>query len=159
MRRRPRSAALLRLAYRIAYRVLTAWALVVRPTGVRGVKCLLRDEAGRAIFVRHHYGDRERWELPGGGVHRAESLLDAVRREAWEELGADVPSWEEVGSAVGHWYGKDERLTIFAAPWPAGARVRPDPVEIAVVGWFALDDPPSPLGPTTVAALRVIRGA
>ena len=49
---------------------------------------------------------------------------------------------------------RDESLTIFAADWPGGP-VRKDPVEIAVAEWFALDDPPSPLGPTTAAALDV----
>lgn len=146
----------MRLGYRVAYRVLTAWALVARPSA-RGVKCLLRDEHGRAAFVRHHYGDRRRWELPGGGAHRGEDLAAAARREGYEELGVDVAEWEELGTAVGHWYGKDERLTVFAARWPPGAVVRPDPVEIAVVDWFPLDDPPSPLGPTTVAALDALR--
>ena len=146
---------LLRLAYRLAYRGLRVWAFVARPRA-RGVKCLLRDDSGRAVFVRHHYGDRRRWELPGGGAHRGEPLADAARREAHEELGADVREWEELGTATGDWYGKAEVLTVFAAPWPGGP-VRPDPVEIAHVGWFALDRPPAPLGPTTVAALRAIR--
>ncbi len=79
-----------------------------------------------------------------------------MRREASEELGADVVAWEELGTVTGHWYGKDEQLTVFGAAWPGGP-VRRDPVEIAEVGWFALDALPSPLGPTTVAALRVVR--
>ena len=147
----------MRLAYRVAYRVLAVWAFLARPSA-RGVKCLLRDERGRALFVRHTYGNRRHWELPGGGAHAGEPLADAVAREAWEELGADVASWDEVGTSVGYWYGKDEALTVFAAPWPGGP-VRRDPVEIATVAWHALEAPPVPLGPTTVAALAVVRSA
>ncbi len=145
---------LLRLAYRMAYRGLRVWAFVARPRA-RGVKCLLRDVSGRAVFVRHHYGDRRRWELPGGGAHRDEPLAEAARREAYEELGADVREFVELGTAAGDWYGKTEVVTVFAAPWPGGP-VRCDPVEIAHFAWFELDRPPAPLGPTTVAALRVI---
>jgi 8-oxo-dGTP pyrophosphatase MutT (NUDIX family) len=145
--------ALLRLAYRVAYRAMGAWGRVAGPTA-HGVKCVLRDDGGRALFVRHHYGDRRRWELPGGGVGRSEARADAAAREAWEELGADVALWEELGTATGRWYGHDHELTVFAARWPGGP-VRPDPVEIAVAEWFPLDRPPSPLGPTTEAALGV----
>ena len=146
---------LLRLAYRVGYRLLRLWALVAHP-GARGVKCVLRDADGRAVFVRHQYGNREQWELPGGGVHRGEPPAEAARREAYEELGADVADWEEVGTTRGSWYGKEEDLTIFAAPWPGGA-VRPDAVEIAVFDWFPLAAPPQPLGPTTEAALGLVR--
>ncbi len=130
------------------------WARTAHPDA-RGVKCVLRDERGHALFVRHQYGEREQWELPGGGAHRGEPLPDAARREAYEELGADVAQWREIGSAQGTWYGKDELLTIFEGRWPGGA-VRPDPVEIAAFAWFALDRPPQPLGPTTVAALEAV---
>ena len=145
----------MRLGYRAAYRVLQVWALATRPS-TRGVKCLLRDEGGRALFVRHTYGDRRKWQLPGGGTHAAEAPADAARREAWEELGADVLVWRELGTAVGYWYGKDERLTVCEAPWPGGP-VRRDPVEIAVAEWFPLDAPPSPLAPASLAALEVVR--
>jgi 8-oxo-dGTP pyrophosphatase MutT (NUDIX family) len=144
----------MRLGYRVAYRLLHVWARIARPHG-QGVKCLLTDDAGRTVFVRHHYGERSQWELPGGGVKRGEAAADAARREACEELGADVAQWQRLGAARGEWYGKHEALTVFAATWPGGP-VRPDPVEIAVVGWFGLDDPPAPLGPTTIAALRVV---
>jgi ADP-ribose pyrophosphatase YjhB (NUDIX family) len=144
----------MRLAYRIGYRALTVWVRVAQPR-TRGVKCLLRDDAGRALFVRHTYGARECWEIPGGGVRAGEPLAGAARREAFEELGADVTAWDELATVRGAWYGKDEQLTVLAARWPGGAP-RPDPVEIAAVAWFALGDPPSPLGRTTVAALDAI---
>ncbi len=118
---------------------------------------MLLDDAGRALFVRHTYGERACWEIPGGGVRDGEPFVDAARREAFEELGADVADWHEVAVLRGGWYGKEEQLAIFAAPWPGGA-VRRDPVEIAEVRWFALDAPPAPLGRTTVAALRELAG-
>ena len=46
LRRRPRSAALLRLGYRVAYRVLRVWSALARPRS-RGVKCVLVDDDGR----------------------------------------------------------------------------------------------------------------
>ena len=135
----------------MAYRVLTVWSVLTHPD-TRGVKCLLRDGTGRALFVRHHYGNRRQWELPGGGVHRHEAPCEAARREAWEELGADVTDWEQLALTKGLWQGKHEALAICGGDWPGGP-VRPDPVEIAATGWFALEDPPQPLGPTTRAAL------
>ena len=145
----------MRLGYRAAYVALRVSALVVRPR-TRGVKCLLLDHAGRALFVRHTYGDRRQWELPGGGVRSGETLDEAVRREAWEELGADLASWTEVACVRGDWYAKVEELTVFRASWPRFTRVRIDPVEIASYAWFPLEGPPSPLGPTTEAALRAL---
>jgi 8-oxo-dGTP pyrophosphatase MutT (NUDIX family) len=145
----------MRLGYRAAYVTLRVSALVVHPR-TRGVKCVVEDAEGRALFVRHTYGDRRQWELPGGGARRDEAPAAAARREAWEELGLDVAAWVEAGTVRGDWYAKVEELTVLRAPCPPGARVRRDPVEIATADWFALDAPPAPLGPTTVAALRVV---
>ncbi|HEX8084511.1 MAG TPA: NUDIX hydrolase [Solirubrobacteraceae bacterium] len=157
MRRRPRSAALLRLGYRAAYVALGVWARVVGPTS-HGVKCLVRDSEGRVLFVRHQYGSRAHWELPGGGIRRGESPAAAAAREGWEELGVSAVSWAEAGRAAGRWYGHEHVLTIFAAEgWHGPLRL--DPVEIAVAQWFPLSDPPSPLGPTTAAALDVLRAS
>jgi 8-oxo-dGTP pyrophosphatase MutT (NUDIX family) len=120
------------------------------------VKCVFDDGAGRLLFVRHTYGRRGAWELPGGGAHGDEEPAVAARREAREELGADVAAWTPLGRAEGRWHGKTERLDVFGARWPGGP-VRPDPVEIAEAAWFPRDAPPSPLGPSTRVALRTLR--
>ena len=142
--------ALLRLGYRAAYRLLQAWAFVLRPR-VRGAVCVLRDGAGRVLLIRQSYGDRSRWWLPGGFVGRSEEPSAAALREAREELGVAVPSVRSLGTVEGGWMGKRETLHVFAAPWPGGT-VRCDPVEVLEARWFALDALPR-LGEATAAAI------
>src|SRR4051794_21689216 len=120
MRRRRRVAPLLRAGYRVAYWLITAWSLLAAPR-IRGVKCVLRDADGRVLFVRHTYGSRRSWELPGGGARRSEDAAEAARREAREELGVDVVEWRELGAVdTGRSRGRLE-LTLFEAAWPPGA--------------------------------------
>ena len=154
LRRRPRSVALLRLVYRVGYRTLQAWSALTHPAA-RGVKVLLRDGEGRVLFVRHAYGDREAWEIPGGGAHRGETAVDAARREAREELGVEGAAWERLAVVEGVWHGRSEHLEVFGAPWPGGP-VRRDPVEIAEAAWWPLDAPPDRLGPSTRLTLAAL---
>jgi 8-oxo-dGTP pyrophosphatase MutT (NUDIX family) len=156
MRRRRRVAPLLRAGYRVAWWGITVFSLVAAPR-VRGVKCMLRDAEGRVLFVRHTYGDRRAWELPGGGMHRAESVAETARREAREELGVDIAAWTELVTVqTGRARGRLE-LTCLAADWPPGAALDLDPVEIATAEWHSLERPPRPLGRITADALALLR--
>jgi 8-oxo-dGTP pyrophosphatase MutT (NUDIX family) len=147
--------ALLRLAYRVAYRVLNAYAFFRRPA-VRGVMCVVSDGRGRILLVRHTYGDRRAWELPGGWIKRGEEPVRAARREAFEELGAVVDDWRPLGEIQGLWHFKHETLHFFAGGWPGGA-ARVDPVEIADAAWFDPAAPPERLGQGTRAVIEALR--
>ena len=50
---------------------------------------------GRLLLLRHEKGGREVWLLPGGGVQAGENLVNALRRELWEETGL-FPATTEV---------------------------------------------------------------
>jgi 8-oxo-dGTP diphosphatase len=50
------------------------------------VSAILRRES-RLLLCRHEKGGKEYWLLPGGGVNSGESLVDALHRELFEEVG------------------------------------------------------------------------
>ena len=140
-----------RVAYRVAYRLLQVWSRV-RPGHPQGVKCVLRHE-GRILFIRHTYGDRRLWELPGGGLHQGEPPLEAAAREAREELGVDLV-WRPLAAIE----VRDHRVTtmhVFAADATTD-EVTPDPGELAEVRWAAPGAPPSPLSPSSTAILELL---
>jgi 8-oxo-dGTP pyrophosphatase MutT (NUDIX family) len=132
-----------RLAYRVAHAGLRAYWRVARPH-TRGVKCVVRD-GDSVVFVRHAYGDRRRWELPGGGIKRGEDPRDTAAREAREELGLDLDDWRALGSVEAYGYGKRTTVICFEAVAPART-LTVDAGEIEEARWFALADPPAPLG-------------
>jgi 8-oxo-dGTP pyrophosphatase MutT (NUDIX family) len=144
---------LVRVAYRVAYRLAQIWWFAVRPD-VHGVKGILRD-GDRVLLVRHTYGDRTRWDIPGGHAHRGEPAPAAVRREMREELGLDM-AWEPVGSLGAHSDNKLERVHCFVAPWPPGARLALSRGEIAEAQWFPLGAMPAPVGELSVRALSLL---
>ncbi|MEA2308606.1 MAG: hypothetical protein QOG41_986 [Thermoleophilaceae bacterium] len=123
----------------MGYRVLRLWWLVARPEK-RGVKCVLTN-GDRVLLVRHTYGDRRRWELPGGGVKRREPPHAAATREVREELGIEVANWGALGDLFERIDRKRDRLWCFSSE--IGERpVAIDPAEIAAAEWFPRGDLP-----------------
>jgi ADP-ribose pyrophosphatase YjhB (NUDIX family) len=115
------------------------------------VKCILRD-GDRVLFVRHTYGRRGSWELPGGGLRRGERPEAAVRREMREELGIELAGLRAAGRVEVTGNHKRTLLHCFEAH-PAGGRLRLAPAEIAEARWAAVGAPPDPLGPDAATLL------
>jgi 8-oxo-dGTP diphosphatase len=142
-----------RLAYRAAHRGLRVWWFVRRPH-TRGVKCVVR-HGDRILFVRHTYGDRTAWELPGGSLRRDERPDVAVRREMREELGVDLAGLRQVGRVEVSGLRKRTELHCFEADVTA-ADVRLDPGELAEARWAPPGAPPQPLGTDAATLLRLL---
>jgi 8-oxo-dGTP pyrophosphatase MutT (NUDIX family) len=111
---------------------------------------------GELLLVRHTYGPA-RWELPGGGVHRGEEPLAAIRRELREELGLDVEKAILLATMPGPGRFHRHRTHLFRVDI-AEPRVRADPVEIAETRWCDPGAPPAPLGSLVGWMLARVRG-
>jgi 8-oxo-dGTP pyrophosphatase MutT (NUDIX family) len=135
--------AALRLLYRVAFRLAQVRALALPGSG-RGVKCLLT-HGDELLLVRHTYGPRQLWVLPGGSAHRGERPASVAAREMHEELGLRDVDWRELVTLDIRLELMPVHLTCLHAELPDPA-VRPDPVEIEEARWFAIDELPASLG-------------
>jgi 8-oxo-dGTP pyrophosphatase MutT (NUDIX family) len=120
------------------------------------VKCIVRDDRDRVLFVRHTYGDRSVWELPGGGRRSREEPEAAIRREMREELGielVDVRAAGELEIGSGH---KRTLLHCFAAT-TGGAPIRLAAAEIGEARWAPPHAPPQPLNPDAATVIGLAR--
>ena len=94
--------------------MLRAYWRLRRPLTL-GVRAIVTGEDLRVMLVRHTYKDG--WYLPGGGVKRRETLVQALRRELREEVGVTCPSDDSsigvLGSYSASGEGKRDHVTVF----------------------------------------------
>ncbi len=133
----------LRPLYRVAWRLIQLRSMLLPGRG-RGVKCVLT-HGDRVLLVRHTYGSRRTWYVPGGAVRRHEDPLAAAAREMREELGLRDLQLRELTTSDMRLERVSVRLTALHAEVP-DPEVRPDPIEIAQAAWFDFDALPLPRG-------------
>jgi 8-oxo-dGTP pyrophosphatase MutT (NUDIX family) len=148
--------ALLRRLYRVAWRGVQLRAMLWRRNS-SGVKCVLT-HGEEVLLVRHTYGRRNVWYLPGGGVHRGELPLRAGAREMEEELGLRGLQLRELATFETRLERIAVRLTCAHAEVADPMQVRIEPVEIAEVGWFDRAKLPTPLGSEERGLLGLLDG-
>jgi 8-oxo-dGTP pyrophosphatase MutT (NUDIX family) len=71
---------------RLLYLGFRIYCFIFRPKALGVRVMLIRD--GQVLLVRQTYIPG--WYMPGGGVNRGETLEQAARREAYEEIGAQM---------------------------------------------------------------------
>lgn len=122
-----------------------------------GARGMALDEDGRVLLVRHTY--REGWYLPGGGVERGETALEAVVREMAEEGGVealDIPSL--LGFYANSNFPNDHVALYKLGRWRACAPLHNG--EIAERGFFHPDALPEGATPGTRRRIdEALRGA
>lgn len=100
------------------------------------------------------------WEAIGGRVHFGETREEAIRREVKEEFGVEITIESELHTA-------DEILTKEKQHWVATsyiARIKDrkepkilEPDKCDAIGWFSLDNLPSPLSYITKVDLAAYK--
>jgi 8-oxo-dGTP pyrophosphatase MutT (NUDIX family) len=149
-------AWLLSRFYRVAYQAARVYWFFVRPKK-RGVKCAIT-RGDEVLLVRHTYGDRRAWDLPGGSIKRGEEPLAAARREILEELGLSISDWVALGDFFAEQEHRGDTMYCFHAVVVDASPIA-DRVEIADVRWFPSSALPERTGRFVRRILRMSEAA
>jgi 8-oxo-dGTP pyrophosphatase MutT (NUDIX family) len=114
-----------------------------------GVRAIVFDDKGRIFLVKHSYADG--WHLPGGGVETGETLLEALKRELFEEGNIEVLAPPALHGVFFHpLYSRRDHVAVFVVRNHRQAS-RPAPNhEIIDHGYF----PPDALPTAATAGTR-----
>ncbi len=104
-----------------------------------GVKCIVENN-GKFLLVKINYA-HHRWIIPGGGVNKGESAIDAAIRETKEEVGLDVKGLVYIGSYESDKEYKQTTVEIFYCK-SSTIETKIDPIEIEKAQWFARSEFP-----------------
>jgi len=134
---------------RFAYHLYSFSWRITRPT-VIGVRTLLLQK-DQLLLVRHTY--QHHWYFPGGAVKWGESLMDAAKREAYEEAGVTMTG--DLTLLGLYWSvkeGKSDHIAVFVGTeFTIGEA--PDRWEIADCDFFPLDKLPAEFSPACARRL------
>jgi len=133
----------------------TVYRFVFRPRTF-GVKCVVAHE-GRWLLIRNTYGPGY-WTLPGGGVRRRESPMEAAVREVAEEVGVRLREVESIGSYFSRRHYSRDTVYCFRAAVDSPAH-EIDRKEILEAAWFAPDAIPGSRGAAVDEVLRLLEVA
>ena len=111
--------------------------------------CVISDGHGRVLLVHHTYGNKE-WTLPGGVVEDGEPAWEAMKRECREEIGVEI---EGSLAAVYFMAHRNAYGFVFRATSMSGLPA-PDGEEIDGIGYFGLEQLPSPMSNFTIQRIE-----
>jgi len=135
-----------RRVFRVGYLALQGWWHVRRPR-TAGVKVVVR-RGDDVLLVRHTYGRRAEWDLPGGFINEGETPQDAALREVAEEVGLRAQRPIALGAVLQRSSGRRDMVHAFASD-ADGAPLELDEGEIAQARWFPHDALPQDVTPYT----------
>lgn len=123
-----------RNVYRHGYPCARLVWRTINPT-TRGVSIAVR-HGDRLLCIRESY--RRGLSLPGGGINRGETPLEAARRELREEVGLDLAAdaFVALGQLEISAHDRNHLVTFFALDLPTMPEPAVDRREIVWAGWL-----------------------
>jgi 8-oxo-dGTP diphosphatase len=114
-----------------------------------GAACVVVDDRGWVLMVRHTYGHRN-WELPGGGSVPGEDPATTAQRELLEETGVDAVPAAMTGLYFESGNGPVPMLhVVFRLELPADQRPVASSPEVDAAAFWPADALPRPLSDFT----------
>ncbi len=121
-----------------------------------GVRAACFDEEGRIFLVRHTYVPG--WYMPGGGMERRETALQALRKELREEGNLEMQGEPELFHVYYNRNASPRDHVLFYRLTVRQTSPRPPDREIAESGFFALDSLPKDTTASTRKRLKELSG-
>lgn len=130
--------------YNLAHVFLKFYWFIFRPK-TRGAKCLIEHD-GKFLLVKLNYAHKM-WTIPGGGVNKGETFLNAAVREAKEETGLAVFNPVFIGYYKNAREYKRDTVEVYLATTNK-KEFKLDPIEIQKAAWFKEGDLPKDCTPS-----------
>ncbi len=121
-----------------------------------GVRAACFDEAGRVFLVRHTYVPG--WYIPGGGMERGETALQALAKELQEEGNLEMIEAPELVHVYFNRGASPRDHVLFYRVTVTQTTPRKPDREIAESGFFALDALPDGVTAATLRRLGELAG-
>jgi ADP-ribose pyrophosphatase YjhB (NUDIX family) len=120
-----------------------------------GVRCIVTDERHqRVLLVQHTYG-KSGWYLPGGGVHRGETLVAAARREVFEETGEQALEPLKLLGAYSHLTdGRNDHVVLYLLIGRGNRAPTARNLEIRASEYFPIENLPEDISPSSRQRIR-----
>lgn len=113
-----------------------------------GVRVIVQNPANEILLVQHTY--LSGWHLPGGGVDYGEAILDAARREVYEETGIyDLKFLEPQKLYFNSKVSGRDHIVIFNAQTKMQLKFRKN-IEVSNARFFAPDQLPDDIDPSAL---------
>jgi len=130
---------------------------LVRNPYTLGVRVIVEDHDKRVLLVRHSY--LAGWYLPGGGVDRGETMVEAASREVREEAGVAAAEPPRLLSVYlnNEATGRDHVGLFHMTRWHEAENFLKPNEEIVEAAFFTLDSLPAGLTKATARRLAELR--
>ena len=117
-----------------------------------GVRALAFDAEGRILLVRHTYV--RGWHLPGGGVERGQTMLDALARELREEANVEFGHAPELRSVhLITRVTKRDHVVLYLCENVRQTAPKERDLEIEEARFFSLDELPEATAASTATRI------